>query len=416
VYVDFTGRANGSISGLVPDVGPALTTTGAQPPTIVSGKAASSGTGYIFATTGTVPQDLWSDVVFTGPTNTGVMTMAFSDSAINNAVHFNYGAKGYSLTVRKDGGTFDSLPGGAGSWVRPVPADGATVARVRLILRGNTLTIVGPNGENRKINDPRIGLLAGAQVFWEPNNDGTNAALMLRGGVHTLNTTVQPSQFPAFADLGGEFLIDQDARVVGGAGTAFEVAIGRDNASGTPSIEFGSHYGYSIALTSAAASSATSIVTDKYIPNGSTIVLESGSGSETVTASANSTGSGPYTTTVSALTKAHAAGVGGSAIPPSGFRAIITLLNGAFNIPTLIATGHIYLAGQTAEINQPTSGVVGTAGLGAGKGAFRAATTTTAGRPTPAQVGAGSQMYDTTLSKPIWSDGTTWRDAAGTAV
>jgi Protein of unknown function (DUF2793) len=40
----------------------------------------------------------------------------------------------------------------------------------------------------------------------------------------------------------------------------------------------------------------------------------------------------------------------------------------------------------------------------------------TAGRPSAATVGAGTQIYDTTLSKPVWSDGTDWRDAAGTVV
>lgn len=44
------------------------------------------------------------------------------------------------------------------------------------------------------------------------------------------------------------------------------------------------------------------------------------------------------------------------------------------------------------------------------------AATTTAGRPPAAAAGAGAQMYDTTLNKPIWSDGTNWRDAAGTVV
>lgn len=47
---------------------------------------------------------------------------------------------------------------------------------------------------------------------------------------------------------------------------------------------------------------------------------------------------------------------------------------------------------------------------------FRAFTGITANRPVAADAGAGAQMYDTTLSKPIWSDGTIWRDAAGTAV
>lgn len=29
---------------------------------------------------------------------------------------------------------------------------------------------------------------------------------------------------------------------------------------------------------------------------------------------------------------------------------------------------------------------------------------------------AGTMYYDTTLSKPVWWDGTNWRDAAGTIV
>lgn len=40
----------------------------------------------------------------------------------------------------------------------------------------------------------------------------------------------------------------------------------------------------------------------------------------------------------------------------------------------------------------------------------------TASRPNAVTSGAGARWYDTTLSKPIWSDGAVWRDAAGTAV
>lgn len=47
---------------------------------------------------------------------------------------------------------------------------------------------------------------------------------------------------------------------------------------------------------------------------------------------------------------------------------------------------------------------------------FKVGKNTTANRPNAVSVGAGSMFYDTTLSKPIWSDGTVWRDAAGTAV
>jgi hypothetical protein len=38
----------------------------------------------------------------------------------------------------------------------------------------------------------------------------------------------------------------------------------------------------------------------------------------------------------------------------------------------------------------------------------------TGSRPTPAEAGVGGHFYDTTLSIPVWSDGTNWRDATGT--
>jgi polygalacturonase len=40
----------------------------------------------------------------------------------------------------------------------------------------------------------------------------------------------------------------------------------------------------------------------------------------------------------------------------------------------------------------------------------------TAARPPAASVGVGAQVYDSTLSRPIWSDGSIWRDAAGSVV
>ena len=40
----------------------------------------------------------------------------------------------------------------------------------------------------------------------------------------------------------------------------------------------------------------------------------------------------------------------------------------------------------------------------------------TASRPDPATLGPGTQWYDTTLGRPIWSNGAAWTDAAGTAV
>lgn len=47
---------------------------------------------------------------------------------------------------------------------------------------------------------------------------------------------------------------------------------------------------------------------------------------------------------------------------------------------------------------------------------FRTGLNTTANRPTAISAGQGAQFFDTTLNKPIWSDGANWRDAAGTVV
>lgn len=49
-------------------------------------------------------------------------------------------------------------------------------------------------------------------------------------------------------------------------------------------------------------------------------------------------------------------------------------------------------------------------------GAFGTLAAVTGSRVAAATAGAGAMMYDTTLHKPIWSDGTSWRDATGTVV
>jgi hypothetical protein len=57
----------------------------------------------------------------------------------------------------------------------------------------------------------------------------------------------------------------------------------------------------------------------------------------------------------------------------------------------------------------------GVIGVGAGQ-AIRTGVGATGSRPSAVTVGAGSMFYDTTLSKPIWSNGTVWKDATGTNV
>jgi hypothetical protein len=48
--------------------------------------------------------------------------------------------------------------------------------------------------------------------------------------------------------------------------------------------------------------------------------------------------------------------------------------------------------------------------------AIRTGVFATGSRPAPATAGAGAMVFDSTLGKPIWSDGTNWKDATGTTV
>ncbi|WP_396657096.1 NosD domain-containing protein [Microbacterium oxydans] len=61
-------------------------------------------------------------------------------------------------------------------------------------------------------------------------------------------------------------------------------------------------------------------------------------------------------------------------------------------------------------------GVIDASGTIRASGAVRPQQVATGSRPTPAAAGVGAMIYDTTLSKPIWSTGSAWKDAAGTTV
>ena len=64
------------------------------------------------------------------------------------------------------------------------------------------------------------------------------------------------------------------------------------------------------------------------------------------------------------------------------------------------STGPVTLGGSEVQINAP----------------LRISRHSTDSRPSAASAGEGAQIYDTTLHKPIWSDGSEWRDAAGSVV
>lgn len=83
---------------------------------------------------------------------------------------------------------------------------------------------------------------------------------------------------------------------------------------------------------------------------------------------------------------------------------------------TVRADGQLQLgpgnASADVTFGRLAAGVVGT---GTGY-CIRTGRATTGSRPSASAMGEGSQFFDTTLNKPIWSDGTDWRDAAGTVV
>lgn len=56
------------------------------------------------------------------------------------------------------------------------------------------------------------------------------------------------------------------------------------------------------------------------------------------------------------------------------------------------------------------------AGVLAVNGALKVASYATGSRPSAATAGAGAMVYDSTLGIPIWSNGSVWKDAAGTTV
>lgn len=73
-----------------------------------------------------------------------------------------------------------------------------------------------------------------------------------------------------------------------------------------------------------------------------------------------------------------------------------------------------YVPSEGLQIYSPDSEWVDVVPVAAATGYL--GTFTTVGRPAAAVGNTGQHYYDTTVSKPVWSDGTAWRDAAGTTV
>lgn len=424
VYDDFTSRSDGAIQGVTPAVASneVWSGTGANPPTVSAGRLVSGGVGYAYVTLPSQGKLIACGVQMDAGSGQP-MAMAWVTGGTwdltNLTGHFSFGPNDFTLTIKR-GATFYTVF--SGNWDHPL--DPAKVHTCAVGIVGDSFVIqvdgqvyVGPP-------DVRTQTLAGSIVFWEPLLVGGTQAARLSWVAAWVETTSGAPLAPNLAPSDVDLSRGRQGEVVGNHYEMYEATLGRTPGAGQPGISFGATKIVTY-LTSAMTLGTTTMITQDAIPPGSTLVIdEAGSASEAATTSGYPTGTGPFTHTLSAVTTAaHAANTVVIATVPSGLRAEM-YLNQANNfwmmpnLPVVVFPGeNVYLGSDlTQYVTRAAAGVIGTAGVGTGKGAFRPGAWTTANRPTAASVGAGSQGYDTTLSIPIFSDGTSWRNAAGTVV
>jgi hypothetical protein len=72
-------------------------------------------------------------------------------------------------------------------------------------------------------------------------------------------------------------------------------------------------------------------------------------------------------------------------------------------------------SGQAADLQRWQDSTGSTLAKVTAAGAIKARVVTSSSRPSASVAGVGAQIYDSTLRKPLWSDGSVWRDAMGKA-
>lgn len=401
-YDDFTTKADGALAGVVPTFGGSpWTSSGAQQFTISGGKVTSTGTGYAGQILTSQPSVVYGDISWgsgTGavPTFTMIVTKD-TDLSITNAVHAVYGINSCTVTLRSGGQGAPFDPFLTVVWSKPMVADGTSRYRVKMAIQGDTVTIFGPNGEVGSATNAKVSKLAGNQVIYETQANGAGLIIPQILAVGAFTRTLSKADSGAFmtpADSAGAgVLTGPFGQAVGSKGRFGEASVG-ENSNGYPAVTFGSDLimGY---LSAATTAGATSITTDKPIPNGSSVRIGVVPTQDVVTSSAASTGTGPYTTTVPALTYAHAAGDAVDSTPPAAAKTNMSLNphNGQFslpNLPVLIAPGSkLYLGSQLDTFIERSNGVTRTnGGL-----RIQLGTTITSGSGAPTASGTAGDIY-----------------------
>lgn len=101
------------------------------------------------------------------------------------------------------------------------------------------------------------------------------------------------------------------------------------------------------------------------------------------------------------------------------FDSVFTLIAGRHGTPTVTWSGQPVASRCWSDYGRnylTTGSVTTTLGDLVSARTVRSQAAATGSRPSAVTMGAGAMWYDTTLAKPIWSNGTVWKDAAGTTV
>lgn len=460
LYDDFTRYADNVVmDGQRPIAGMNWRTAGATAPKI-SGGYLVSGTadshqqiGYLYSIQPYPVNELGCDIVWSGGTQiVPAMTLTISADTttltLTKMLHFNFGPVGFNIALGDAvglGAPLQSVTGG--NWTVPMKNDNATVYRVKMAVRGNSLAVFGPNGEVFGWTDARVSQFAGGLCFLEPGTyfEGSTAGLTAKvkrawavssGSTNPTGElgTSPTSPFAANGDVAALGSYFYYGRVVGALNRMGEVDVGVISES--PGISFPQvQFGPTNIITSLAAASvagATTISTVDYIPVGPiSVTIDPGPNQEVVTVSAVSHTFPPYQLTVPALAKAHASGaiVQCTAADTMRYTVVYNQIAATLQFPIderAVSFGDYSFQGSVFLPLGPgfyldkdyqsrikySNGAVRLAPANA----FTTGLSTTANRPNAATVGAGAQFYDTTLNKPIWSTGAAWHDAAGNLV
>jgi hypothetical protein len=437
LYDDFSRYPDTvTMDGQLPIAGAVWKTTGETLPKILAGYLVSDEVGYLYSIQSAPVSELGCDIVWSGAGDTTQqpMTLTISPDAttltLTKMLHFNFGPAGFALSFGDAVGTGQPLQGvTAGFWTVPMKVDGVTAYRLKMSVRGNGVAIFGPNGEVFGWSDSRVSNFVGGLCFLEPAKqaDGLRA-MVARAWAASGSGSNPPSPLATsddFAALGNYFFYGRVAGALNRMGETDIGFIGRT--SSFPQVQFGPR-NVITSLTSATSIGATTISTTDYIPPGTQMVtIDPGPNQEAVTTGAV-IGDGPYSITVPALTNAHASGAIVQCAAPESMRytVIYNQVVGALQFPidkqpvsfgplsfatTTLGTG-LYLDSAFSSIINYSNGAVR---LGLAN-AFATGRDTSANRPNAVTVGAGAQFYDTTLGRPIWSNGSIWKDAAGNTV